>query len=262
MRFRQPRLIPCLLLRDRGLVKTVKFKHPTYLGDPINAVKIFNDKEVDELVVLDVTATREGRGPAIDFLREIASECFMPLSYGGGIRNPDEARAIVNVGIEKVIINSEAVKNPLLVRQIADVLGSSSVVVSIDVKKNWRGRYAVCIESGTRATGLDPVRFAAQMVQMGAGEILLSSIERDGTMRGYDLNLIKQVASAVDIPVIACGGAATIQDLVRAIRQGKACAAAAGSLFVFQGKHRAVLINYPPQDEIRAAFDGIQLVPA
>lgn len=253
----RPRVIPVLLLRNRGLVKTVRFKDPTYLGDPINVVKIFNDKEVDELVFLDITATIEGRRPPFDYLREIASECFMPLGYGGGVRTLEDINTILGVGIEKVSVNSHAVENPTFVRQAADQVGSQSVVVSIDVKKNLLGRYQVATQGGRRATPLDPVRFAVQMAEMGAGEILLNSVDRDGTLQGYDIELIKKVAHSVDIPVVACGGAATIDDLAIAVRDGGASAAAAGSMFVFQGKHRAVLISYPDERALRAAFSSV-----
>lgn len=257
MRFKQPRVIPCLLLRNKGLVKTVKFKDPTYLGDPINAVKIFNDKEVDELVFLDITATSEGRKPPFDYLAEIASECFMPLGYGGGVCNIADAKRIVGIGVEKVIINSHAIENPRFVQQAADLLGSSSVVVSLDVKKNWLGKYQVYSHAGTRNTNLDPVKQAVQMATMGAGEILLNSIDRDGTMQGYDIDLIKQVAEAVNIPVIACGGANSVSDFATAMQVGKASAVAAGSMFVFQGKHRAVLISYPTQQEMQKTFSNL-----
>ncbi|MGB0383230.1 MAG: AglZ/HisF2 family acetamidino modification protein [Ardenticatenaceae bacterium] len=250
----RPRVIPCLLLRNKGLVKTVKFKDPTYLGDPINVVKIFNDKEVDELVFLDITATLENRKPRFEYLAEIASECFMPLGYGGGLRNLDDIRRLFSIGIEKVAINSYAVENPSFIQEAADLFGSQSIVVSIDVKKNWFGKYQLFTHGGKKATGLDPVHFAVQMADMGAGEILLNSIDRDGTMKGYDLALIRRVSEAVDIPVVACGGAGNINDLADAVKKGKASAAAAGSMFVFQGRHRAVLISYPTENELRRAF--------
>ncbi len=255
----RPRVIPVLLLRNRGLVKTVRFKDPIYLGDPINVVKIFNDKEVDELVFLDITATAEGRRPPFDILSEIASECFMPLGYGGGVRTVEDIKTILGVGIEKVSINSRAVEFPTFVRQAADQAGSQSVMVSIDVKKTVLGRYQVVTQGGRRTTSLDPVRFAVQMAEMGAGEILLNSIDRDGTMQGYDIELVRRVAHSVDIPVVACGGAAKIDDLVVAVRDGGASAAAAGSMFVFQGKHRAVLISYPSELALRAAFSSAAL---
>jgi cyclase len=254
----RPRVIPCLLLRNTGLVKTVRFTDPTYLGDPRNVVKIFNEKEADEICLLDITATIEGRPPRLQLLREISSECFMPLAYGGGIRQLDDVKAIIGVGVEKVVINSAAVATPNLVEAAARMAGSSSVVVSIDVRSRpWPARgYEVFTHSGTRKTGLRPVEFARSMERAGAGEILLTAIDRDGTMRGYDLELIRMVSDAVSIPVIACGGAGKADDLFRAVREAGASAAAAGSLFVFQGKHRAVLISYPRGSELEAGFAG------
>jgi cyclase len=246
------RVIPCLLLRNLGLVKTVRFRDPKYLGDPINIVKIFNDKEVDELVFLDITATVENKKPPFGLLEKIASECFMPLGYGGGVRSLEDMRTLFGIGIEKVSVNSYAVENPPFIRAAADLFGSQSVVVSMDVKKNRRGKYEVFTHSGQRATGLDPVKFAVEMEKQGAGELLLNSIDRDGTMQGYDLDLIKQVTGAASIPVIACGGASKVQDLAAVVKQGGASAAAAGSMFVFHGPHRAVLISYPSPKELQA----------
>jgi len=249
-----PRVIPCLLLRNLGLVKTVKFKNPTYLGDPINIVKIFNDKEVDELMFLDIMATVENKRPPFKLLEKVASEAFMPLGYGGGIRMLEDVKTIIGLGIEKLVINSYAVENPAFIRKVADFAGSSSVVVSMDVKKNRWGKYEVFTHSGRKATGLDPVKFAVEMAKIGAGELFLNSIDRDGTMQGYDLALTTRVASAVNIPVVACGGAHTVQDLEAAVKQGGASAAGAGSMFVFQGPHRAVLISYPTSQELKTAF--------
>jgi cyclase len=247
----RPRVIPALLLQGQGLVKTVKFKDPTYLGDPINIVRIFNDKEVDELVFLDITATNENRPPAFDRLANITSECFMPLGYGGGIRNMDDVRHLLSIGIEKVILNTSAVENPALVRDAADYAGSSSVVISIDVKKSFSGKYEVYTRSGKKNTGLDPMKHAIEMEKLGAGEIFLNSIDRDGMMQGYDIDLIRRVADAVSIPVVACGGAGKLQDLSDAIKMGGASAAAAGSLFVFQGSLRGVLISYPSAEDLK-----------
>jgi len=243
-----------LLLRNLGLVKTVKFKNPTYLGDPINIVKIFNDKEVDELMFLDIMATVENKRPPFKLLEKVASEAFMPLGYGGGIRMLEDVKTIIGLGIEKLVINSYAVENPAFIRKVADFAGSSSVVVSMDVKKNRWGKYEVFTHSGRKATGLDPVKFAVEMAKIGAGELFLNSIDRDGTMQGYDLALTTRVASAVNIPVVACGGAHTVQDLEAAVKQGGASAAGAGSMFVFQGPHRAVLISYPTSQELKTAF--------
>jgi imidazole glycerol-phosphate synthase subunit HisF len=249
-----PRVIPCLLLRNKGLVKTINFKKPVYLGDPINVVKILNEKEVDELIFLDIMATLENREPLFDYMGEIASECFMPLGYGGGIKSLEDIRKILSVGIEKVVINSYAVENPAFIRQAADRFGSSTIVVSMDVRKSLWGKYEVYRHGGRKAAHLDALQWAMQVAQMGAGEIMLNSIDRDGTMQGYDLGLIKRVTASVDIPVVACGGAGNVQHLAQVVKEAGASAAAAGSMFVFQGKHRAVLISYPTQQELETAF--------
>lgn len=249
-----PRIIPCLLLRNSGFVKTLKFKAPKYLGDPINIVKIFNDKEVDELVVLDITATLEGKEPNFKLLEELASEAFMPVAYGGGVRKINHIKTLLGLGMEKVIINSYAVENPDFIRTVAEFAGSQSIVVSIDVKKNFWGRFEVLTRSGKKTTGLNPCDFAKEIQARGAGELLLNSIDRDGTMKGFDLNLIRQVTNSVNVPVVACGGASGVQDLVSAVKQGGASAAAAGSMFVFHGPHRAVLISYPSYSNMKQKF--------
>ena len=248
------RAIPCLLLKGLGLVKTVRFKDPTYLGDPINIVRIFNDKEVDELVFLDIAATLEDRPPPFRLLEDIASECFMPLGYGGGVRSIDDMRTLFGLGIEKVVINSHAAQAPEFIREASDQFGSQSVIVSIDVKKRWLGGHEVSVRNGTKATGRSPVEWAVEMQTQGAGELLLNSIDRDGMMAGYDLDLIRRVTDAVSVPVVACGGAGNVHHLGQAVREGGASAAGAGSLFVFQGPHRAVLISYPPRAELQQVF--------
>ena len=248
------RVIPCLLLKGQGLVKTVKFKNPKYVGDPINAVKIFNDKEVDELIFLDIEATVEGRKPPIKLISEIASECFMPLSYGGGLRNMDDIKAIFNLGVEKVIINSYAIELPTFINEASKFYGNQSIVVAIDVKRSSKGKYEIFSRGGKKKTNLDPVEYAMKMETLGAGEIFLNSIDRDGTMEGYDIELIKEVTESVSIPVIACGGAGKIEDIVDAVKKGGASAVAAGSMFVFHGKHRAVLTTYPSVEELEKAF--------
>jgi imidazole glycerol-phosphate synthase subunit HisF len=248
------RIIPCLLLRNTGLVKTICFKNPKYLGDPINIVKIFNEKEVDELVLLDITATVEGKRPPFELLEKVASEAFMPVGYGGGIRSLEDVKTILGLGIEKVVINAYAVENPAFISDVANFAGNQSTVVSIDVKKCIFGKYEVRTHRGKKATGLDPVEFALRMENEGAGELILCSIDRDGSMKGYDIDLISRVTAAVKIPVVACGGSRTAKDLVAAINQGGASAAGAGSMFVFQGKHRAVLISYPEYAEIENIF--------
>lgn len=255
MRFR-PRVIPVLLLRDDGLVKTTRFSDPKYLGDPVNVVRIFNDKEVDELVLLDIGAPRTGVATDPNLLEEIASEAFVPVCSGGGISSLEQIEQRLALGFEKAIVNSAVVESPDLVRAAADAFGSSTIAVGIDVRRRrLGGRYEVMVRGGSTATGLDPVEHARQVADRGAGEIVLQSIDRDGTMSGYDLALIERVASAVDVPVVALGGAATVADLGAAVAAG-AAAAGAGSMFVFQGRHRAVLISYPADGDLRAAFGG------
>ena len=244
------RIIPALLIQKGGLVKSVHFKDHQYVGDPINTVKIFNEKEVDEIVVLDISATAEKRPPDIAKIREIASEAFMPLGYGGGITTLDEIKMLIASGVEKAILNTAALNNPALIGEGARYIGSQSIVVSIDVKKNLWGKYKVYGKNGSKDTGEDPVTFARRMEEAGAGELLLNSIDRDGTFQGYDTTLIAAVSAAVNIPVVALGGAGSTDDFGAAIRAG-ASAASAGSLFVFQRPHRAVLVSYPTQAELK-----------
>jgi imidazole glycerol-phosphate synthase subunit HisF len=244
------RVIPVLLIQDGGLVKSIKFKDHKYIGDPINAVKIFNEKEVDEIVILDISATAEKKAPNILAIKEIASEAFMPLGYGGGITKLQEIKELITAGVEKVVLNTSAFENPKLVSEGAAYVGSQSIVVSIDVKKNLWGKYKVFVKNGSKNTDIDPVEYAKKMQMAGAGELFLNSIERDGTFGGYDTELIKSVAKAVDIPVVAIGGAAEIEDFAKAVQSG-ASAVSAGSMFVFQRPHRAVLISYPAQKELK-----------
>ncbi|MHC1682797.1 MAG: AglZ/HisF2 family acetamidino modification protein [Clostridiaceae bacterium] len=246
----RPRLIPCLLLRDQDLVKTIKFSNPRYLGDPINAVKIFNGKSVDELCILDITATTEKRGPDFSYLKDIASEAFMPLSYGGGITCLDEIKRLFFIGYEKIIINTAFVENPQLVRDVANFAGSQSVVVSIDVKNELLGKRNCYIRDGKQKVNVDPISLAKKAEELGAGEILLNSITRDGTMQGYDIKLVKEVTNAVSIPVIACGGAKDIYDFKKVLQEGNAHAAAAGSLYVYYGEQKAVLITAPEEKDL------------
>lgn len=243
-----PRVMPCLLFKDSGLVKTIKFKNPNYIGDPINTIRIFNNLEVDELIFLDITATRKNKKPPFEVISQVADECFMPMAYGGGIKEIDDMKRIFSLGVEKIVICTHAVNNPLFIKKAAELFGSQSVVVSIDVKKDHYGKYEVYVEGGCRSTKLNPAEFAVKMEQIGAGEIFLNSIDQDGVMDGYDLELIKTVSSAINIPLIACGGAGAIEDLKKAVLFG-ASAVAAGSLFVYQGKNRSVLINFPNRDE-------------
>lgn len=239
------RVIPCLLLRGHGLVKTRKFRDPVYVGDPVNAVRIFSEKEVDELVILDIDASREGREPNYELIAEIAGECFMPVAYGGGIKTLQQARRLIRCGIEKVVINTAALESTDVIRDIADVFGRQAVVGSLDARKTLFGGHRLFAKSGTVETGIKPEDHAEVLERAGAGEIFLNSIDSDGQMQGFDLPLIQKVTRRVKVPVIACGGAGTTEHLRQALAEGEASAVAAGSLFVFHGKHRAVLINYP-----------------
>jgi imidazole glycerol-phosphate synthase subunit HisF len=249
-----PRVIPCLLLHHKGLVKTINFRDPKYLGDPINIVRIFNDKEVDELIFLDISASSEGKKPQFDLLRSITSECFMPVCYGGGIKTLEDIKTLFSLGVEKISLNSAAIENPVLISQAADIFGSQAIVAAIDVKSSLFGGPEVYVHLQKKNTRIHPVAYAQQVEKLGAGEILINSVDRDGTMDGYDIDLIRKIAEAVSIPVIACGGAGKLQDFRDAISLGGAAAVAAGSFFVFQGKHRAVLISYPERRELEKLF--------
>lgn len=251
--------MPCLLLRNQGLVKTVNFKNPRYLGDPINIVKIFNEKEIDELVILDIGATIEGKPPSLPLLRDIAGECFVPLAFGGGVRSLRMIQDVLRLGFEKVVINTQAVENPKFIREASTEFGSQSIVVSIDVKKTLLGRYEVVTRNARKSTGLDPGDFAQRMEDCGAGELLLNSVDRDGTLRGYDLELLRRTTQRVGLPVIACGGAGSLEHFREAIHDGRASAVAAGSFFVFQGRHRAVLITFPTQKQLETLFPARNL---
>lgn len=249
------RIIPCLLLVNEGLVKTVHFKEPKYVGDPINAVRIFNDKGVDELVFLDIGSSARTSGPNFKLLERIATEAFMPFGYGGGVSNLDHVRRLYALGIEKVIFNTAVDTDPSLINAAAAHAGSTGVVVSIDVRRNWMGRYSVWVDGARRDLKRDPVEFARYAEGLGAGEIMLNSVNRDGTMQGYDLELVHAVSSAVSIPVVAVGGAGKVEHFREAVRQG-ASAVAAGSFFIFHGKHRAVLITYPSREDCASVFPG------
>ncbi len=250
----QARVIPCLTLEGTGLVKTVQFKDPKYLGDPRNAVRIFNDKEVDELVLLDIRATAEGTPIQYDLIQEIVSEAFMPVAYGGGIQTVDQAKRIVHSGVEKAILSTAAFQSPDLIRACSDQIGASSTVVCLDVKRSILGKYEVYTRSGKHGTKMSPVQAAEYAQKHGAGELVIHSIDRDGTMKGFDLPLLKSVNDAVDIPIVACGGAGTLDHLREAIQGTQVSAVAAGSMFVFHGKLRAVLINYPSPNEVESVI--------
>lgn len=248
------RVIPSLLLQGRGLVKTVKFRDPVYIGDPVNAVRIFNEKECHELVLLDISATEQKRSPDFKIVKEIAEECFMPFAYGGGIRSLEDIRTLVHLGVEKVVINSFAFEDPDFISEAAKTFGSSTIVVSIDVKKDLFGRYEVFAFGGRKNTSKNPRDYALEMERRGAGEVFLNSIDRDGVMKGYDISLIRSVSEAVNIPVIACGGAGKIEDLGAAVNEGGASAVSAGSLFVFWGRQKGILINFPSDEELLTVF--------
>jgi cyclase len=246
----RPRLIPCLLVHDGGLVKTVAFRDAKYVGDPINAVRIFNEKEVDELVVLDIDATVKGTEPDYQMISHLASECRMPLCYGGGVHTVEQIEKIISLGVEKVALSAAAVDKPSLIADAAARVGSQSVVVVIDVKKSGLlRRHEVVTHNATRRTGLNPVDFAQAVAEQGAGEIVINSVDRDGGMKGYDLELVQAVREAVHLPLTVLGGAGSLADVKSLIVQQGIVGAAAGSLFVFKGKYRAVLINYPNRAE-------------
>lgn len=248
------RIMPCLLMDDGSLVKTVKFKNPIYIGDPINTVRIFNQKEVDELLLLDVTATATDRKIDFEALEKIVAECFMPVCYGGGVNNLEDMRQLYHLGIEKVSLSSAAVENPEFVSKAAAEFGNQAIVVTLDVKQNIFGKYTVRTRRGGCDTKRSPVELAHQMEQAGAGEIILYSIDHDGTWSGYDLNLIRDVSQSVGIPVIACGGAGCLLHLRAAVNDAGASAVAIGSMAVFQAKDLGVLIRFPTREQQEGTF--------
>lgn len=250
------RITPCLLVHKKGLVKTVGFKDPKYVGDPINAVKIFNEKEVDELIVLDIDASVEGRGPDFELIRNLAVECRMPFCYGGGVTSVEEAKKIINLGAEKVALSSAAIQNFDLISQIGNAVGIQSVVVVLDVKKKnfIGGGYEIFIHNGKKASGIKLKEFVQQLNKIGVGEIVINSIDRDGKMKGYDFSLIDMVRELTEMPLTVLGGAGSIGDIKAAISRYKIIGTAAGSLFVFKGKYRAVLISYPNKLEKKLLY--------
>ena len=252
----RPRVIPCLLLKNKGLVKSVKFKNYRYIGDPMNAVRIFNAKQADELIFLDILASQEKRTISIELVKKIGEEAFMPFAVGGGINTVQQMREILKAGAEKIILNTAAVKNPELIKDAVNEFGSSTIVVSIDVKRTFFKKEKVFIYGGSKSTSFEPIEFAKLAAEMGAGELMINSIDRDGTMVGYDIDLIRQISDSVEIPVIACGGAGKYNDLYNAYNDGHASALAAGSMFVYHGPRKAVLINYPSREEILQIFNN------
>lgn len=239
------RIIPCLQLIDESLVKTVKFSNHGYIGDPINTVRIFNELEVDELCFLDIRATLEKRPPNFKILREIADECFMPLSFGGGIKDADTAKKILSIGFEKIVVNTAAIDSPQVVSEIAKHSGSQCVIGSIDVKKNIWGKYQVYTHDGTKKVDIDPVNYAKKLEDLGVGELLVTSMDRDGTWDGFDLEIIRKITDSVKVPVIANGGAGSIHHIGEAVKAANASAVALGSMVVYQNKGMGVLVNFP-----------------
>ena len=247
------RVIPLLSLDNYKLVKTLRFKNPQYIGDPINAIHIFNEKEVDEIIIIDITASKKNREPNFDLIEEIAGECYMPLTYGGGIRSVEDVDRILSIGVEKVSLQSSIIKNPNFINDLAKRFGSQSIVVSVDVKKNWLGKlkYFVAVKESTLE--LDLIDLIKDLINAGAGEVLLNAVDKDGTLSGPDLEIIKQVSNSIEVPIIACGGISSLEDIKAAVEVG-ASAVAAGSFFVYYGPHRAVLISYPKYHELEQLF--------
>lgn len=257
----RPRIIPCLLIKNNGLVKTVNFANPKYVGDPINAVKIFNEKEVDELIVLNIDASVHNKEPDFSMIKNLAAECRMPLCYGGGVKNVEHVEKIISLGVEKVAMSSAALGNPGIVAQAAKVVGSQSIVVVMDVKKaGSKSPYELWTHNAGRRTGHSPVEFAKQMESLGAGEVVINSIDRDGVMKGYDLELVYEIRKAIGLPVTVLGGAGSLKDIAALVDALGIIGAAAGSLFVFKGIYRAVLINYPNRAEKDALVKAVHKV--
>ena len=250
----RPRIIPSLLVHENGLVKTVNFKNPKYVGDPINAVKIFNEKEVDELAVFDIDATVLGKEPNYSLIERLASQSMMPLCYGGGVKTVEQAQRIFSLGIEKIALSSAVLHNPKLITEISDRVGAQSVIVVLDVKKKLLGGYEVYTHNGKKATGINPFKFVEEAQKLGAGEIVINSIDKDGVMKGYDLDLIAKVREKISLPMTVLGGAGSLQDIEKVVDVHGVIGVAAGSLFVFKGPYKAVLINYPTQLEKNKIF--------
>lgn len=244
------RIIPCLQLIKNSLVKTVKFNKPSYIGDPVNTVRIFNELEVDELCFLDIRATSKNLRTNFNILEEIANECFMPLSFGGGLKDFETLKRIFAIGFEKVVINSFAIQQPQFITKVAEHFGNQAVIASIDIKKNILGKYNIFSKNGIEKSKLDPVKWAINLQELGAGELLITSMDKDGTWEGYDINITKKITDAVSIPVIANGGAGSIQHIREAVKQGGASAVALGSMVVYQKKGMGVLVNFPDKNKI------------
>jgi len=250
----RPRIIPSLLVHENGLVKTVNFKNPKYVGDPINAVRIFNEKAVDELAIFDIDATVLGKEPNYSLIERLANQSMMPLCYGGGVKTVEQAQRIFSLGIEKIALSSAVFQNPNLITQISERVGSQSVIVVLDVKKKLLGGYEVYTHNGKKATGINPFKFVEEAQKLGAGEIVINSIDKDGVMKGYDLDLIAKVREKISLPMTVLGGAGSLEDIEKVIDVHGVIGVAAGSLFVFKGPYKAVLINYPTQLEKNKIF--------
>ena len=245
----RPRIIPSLLVHDNGLVKTVNFKNPKYVGDPINAVRIFNEKEVDELAIFDIDATVLGKEPDYTLIEKLANQSRMPLCYGGGVKTVEQAQKIFSLGIEKIALSSAVIENPDLITQIANRVGSQSVIVVLDIKKKLLGGYEIYTHNGKKSTGINPVSFAEKAQKLGAGEIVINAIDQDGVMKGFDMNLIDKISEKISIPITVLGGAGSLEDIKKVIDRHGIIGVAAGSLFVFKGIYKAVLINYPEKKQ-------------
>ncbi len=251
----RPRVIPVLLLQNQGLVKSIKFNKHRYIGDPINAVKIFNDKKTDELVFLDINASKENRLISLDFVHKVGDEANMPFAVGGGIKTIEDIRHILENGAEKVVINTTALTNPQFIKEASNVFGSSTIVVCLDIKKNIFGKYQLVYQNAQKKIKESPIEFAKKISKLGVGEIIVQSVDRDGTYLGYDLELVKQIATAVTVPVVALGGAGSFNDFKEVVNKGYASAVAAGSLFVYHGPRKAVLINFPSDEQLKEIFN-------
>jgi len=251
------RVIPILLLHNKGLVKTVKFKSPTYIGDPINAIKIFNEKEVDELIFLDIDASKKGNEPDYELIKDFASECFMPVCYGGGITTIEQIKKIFALGVEKVSLNSSVFKNKSLLKEAVEIFGSQSIVVTIDIKKSFFANYQVYNHSNKKVVKEPYLEYIKSIERLGAGEIIINNVDLEGTQTGYDISLMESIVNNVNIPVVACGGAGVLNDFKKIKDEANVSAVSAGSFFVFQGKHNAVLITYPEYEELEKLFGEI-----
>ena len=255
----RPRIIPSLLIHDKGLVKTVKFKDHKYIGDPINAVKIFNEKEVDELAIFDIDATVLGNEPNYILIEKLANQSRMPLCYGGGVKTVKQAQRIFSLGVEKIALSSSIIQNPNLITEISEKVGSQSVIVVLDVKKKLLGGYEIYTHNGKKSTGISPIKFAKIAQKLGAGEVIINSIDNDGMMNGFDMNIIAKVREEITIPLTVLGGAGNLEDIKKVILNNGIVGVAAGSLFVFRGVYKAVLINYPSKEEKNTIYKSLKL---